>query len=429
MLISLIRNIELTSCTSFLHIPYSNITRLGDITVGSLVLTTFERVNRVSIFRQPSSWGILGRYLCKARRLIGPIVILLNFCLAPLSRAQESENAPTKGADKEDLGVSAKDQFKALIKEAFKLAPAGQYDEAIRKLNQAYKLYPKSQILFNIAELEDRKGNNCRTAHAAFIKFLAQCPDCKQRTLGQSRLNQLEQKCFVQVAIKTEPPGATVFIDSKNVGQSPVKLEKHWAGPATLRIELDGYNTFLEKVSFAKRTPYHRTIRLEQLEGRVRIINRPKNTEVYIDDRRISGKTPQDLTLTVGQHEAKIGQPSVTEIILVDAVKISILDIHSVLERNSPHLLSSRPKVWPFWVSAGTAVAAAGVGTGFLIAQGATRGRANDALGMRQAELIDQASTEGDVGLVALSVASGATLVAIGTWLWPALRGQGKPLF
>ena len=49
-------------------------------------------------------------------------------------------------------------------------------------------------------------------------------------------------------SVESRPPGARVFVNDRLVGSTPLAIPGLPAGPATVRIEMDGYQTWITTV-------------------------------------------------------------------------------------------------------------------------------------------------------------------------------------
>jgi hypothetical protein len=105
---------------------------------------------------------------------------------------------------------------------------------------------------------------------------------------------------------KSDPPGATVFIDDKPVnGVTPNSVEGAQAGMHTIRMETDEYsaseNVFLEPNEF-KRVE----LKLTRARGGIKVLSQPYEAAIFIDEKAF-GLTPQTITdLETGEHAVRL---------------------------------------------------------------------------------------------------------------------------
>jgi hypothetical protein len=48
--------------------------------------------------------------------------------------------------------------------------------------------------------------------------------------------------------VQSRPAGARVYVDERLAGSTPISIEKLPAGPATVRIDMDGYRQWTTRV-------------------------------------------------------------------------------------------------------------------------------------------------------------------------------------
>jgi TonB family protein len=107
--------------------------------------------------------------------------------------------------------------------------------------------------------------------------------------------------------IETEPPGARVSVDGKEVGITPLTVPSVAPGLRTVRIERDGYAPAalsLEVAQDAALAPLR--FSLTPTEAKASIHSDPEGAAVTIDGRD-AGRTPlEDVRLSPGMHEVRV---------------------------------------------------------------------------------------------------------------------------
>jgi serine/threonine-protein kinase len=107
--------------------------------------------------------------------------------------------------------------------------------------------------------------------------------------------------------IETEPPGARVSVDGKEVGITPLTVPSVAPGLRTVRIERDGYAPAalsLDVAQDAVLAPLR--FSLTPTEARASIHSDPEGAAVTIDGRD-AGRTPlEDVRLSPGMHEVRV---------------------------------------------------------------------------------------------------------------------------
>jgi len=106
-----------------------------------------------------------------------------------------------------------------------------------------------------------------------------------------------------QVTIRTEPAGAEVFLDGKDMGITPLILPVEEARSPNLSLQLTGYHEWTGVI--AKETPLPDPIVLKMQSQRVTVRTQPPGAQVSLDGTRI-GKSPVVIQIpAVGNHTLK----------------------------------------------------------------------------------------------------------------------------
>jgi TonB family protein len=107
--------------------------------------------------------------------------------------------------------------------------------------------------------------------------------------------------------IETEPSGATVSVDGKEMGLSPLTLPDVEPGLRTVRVFHEGYAPTELSLEVAPETalaPLH--FSLQPVEAPGSVTSQPSGATVVLDGRE-AGKTPlHDLRLTPGPHDVRV---------------------------------------------------------------------------------------------------------------------------
>jgi serine/threonine-protein kinase len=108
--------------------------------------------------------------------------------------------------------------------------------------------------------------------------------------------------------VQTQPPGAVVWVDQRQVGTSPVSLADLAPGEHGIRVELAGYTPV--DFSFrippgAKAPPFN--LNMSPLRSSLRVTSEPAAAMVVVDGVRL-GATPTEeaIPLASGRHEVKV---------------------------------------------------------------------------------------------------------------------------
>jgi len=95
------------------------------------------------------------------------------------------------------------------------------------------------------------------------------------------------------ISVKTEPPGANVFLNDVMLGQTPYENKKLNAGKHRLKIEKKGYKTIEGKLIIEKGKVKPFDTKLQRLFS-VKITSRPIGATIFINGKN-EGKTPYSL--------------------------------------------------------------------------------------------------------------------------------------
>jgi outer membrane receptor for ferrienterochelin and colicins len=248
----------------------------------------------------------------KHRSRFAAVLLALAAVVAPLPAAADGT------ADEADL------QFR-LGKEEFK---KGSYESALAHFFASNRLAPNRNVLFNIASTYEALQRYA-DAHRYYIDAQAGETDEKKRADVTAALNDLASKVAV-LDIVTDPPGATLYINRKDlgsVGKAPRPLA---LSPGKYRVvaELDGYETVTSaEVEIVQGKQTKVSLPLTRIVGTVHVdLRGAPSAAVRVDDENgpIACTAPCDLTLAPGRHELHFtaeGFQAAPRLVLVEAKK------------------------------------------------------------------------------------------------------------
>jgi tetratricopeptide (TPR) repeat protein len=134
----------------------------------------------------------------------------------------------------------------------------------------------------------------------------------------------------ISVAIDSQPRGASVFVDNRHAGITPILALPVWPGQHSVRLEKYGFRRWSRGVPFSEDFPVLRVRLRSAACGTVWVLSEPAQCEVYLDGRR-RGVSPIRLDdATTGPHELRITRtgfmPNTQQIMVPPAreVKVSI---------------------------------------------------------------------------------------------------------
>ena len=145
-----------------------------------------------------------------------------------------------------------KQEAQTLYKRANKLFKRGMYLDALAKYRKARALYPSFKIDLNIGATLDALGRRTEAA-SYFERFLIQSTNAPQKITdaAKERLGELKSK-LGSVRLTSMVEGATVSVDGKAVGKTPVELPIYLEpGAHELKLEHTGHQPLTRKMDLA----------------------------------------------------------------------------------------------------------------------------------------------------------------------------------
>lgn len=116
------------------------------------------------------------------------------------------------------------------------------------------------------------------------------------------------------LAIKTEPPGASVKVNGLSKGDTPCSLDRLPAGENELVISLPGHVVYRSKIKLQANQTENLEITLKPMPGVLSAISIPTGARVFVDDK-LSGQTPLTLeSLEAGTHAIKVEMDGYTTV-------------------------------------------------------------------------------------------------------------------
>jgi tetratricopeptide (TPR) repeat protein len=184
----------------------------------------------------------------------------------------------SSAAAQESTRIEAREQFeKGLVH-----YDAGEYEEALRAFQEAYRLRPHPTARVNMANCYD-KMNRPVEAIFHFERFMAD-PEAKKNKQQVKEVRKALKRLRGQIAevrLNVVPDGAEVVIDDRKHGQSPImEAIRLVTGEHVIDVKHEGYR------------PARRRIDLSGGEER----------EVFITLKK--GEAPEAVPVTAGEDEA-----------------------------------------------------------------------------------------------------------------------------
>lgn len=190
----------------------------------------------------------------------------------------------------------------------------GDFTSALQHFLASNRLVPNRNVMFNIARAYEQLGR-FPDAYRYYVDASRGDTEGKLKTDVVAALARIAPKVGV-IIVETSPPGATVYLDRKDlgsIGSSPAQLGLK-PGSYTLIAELPGYEPASQS-GVAIGQGDSKTIKLElvRILGKVELSG-PRGTSVRVDDERgpVACVLPCTLDLPPGPHVAYFERPGFT---------------------------------------------------------------------------------------------------------------------
>ncbi len=204
-----------------------------------------------------------------------PLVLLALLVGAPALAADSSDAALAS-----DLAEEADLHFGLGI-DAYR---DGDYREALEHLLLSNRLAPNRNVVFNIARVYENLEEYDQ-AYRAYAQFEAAEPDPDKKKRGADAMNRLRPKVAL-VRIESEPAGAEVYVERKNLGArgvTPLVLAVP-AGEQELIVSVAGYEDATTLVNGTIGVQVAADLTLERILAEVEITGEQPGAQVFVKD-------------------------------------------------------------------------------------------------------------------------------------------------
>jgi tetratricopeptide (TPR) repeat protein len=170
-----------------------------------------------------------------------------SFADKPAAAPTADTNAPSPNmAPKLELDgpeAEAKDRARVLFVQGVAAYRAGRYYEAVEIFLETQRIYPDTQLCFNVARAYENLGN-VGEALRYYRDYLRQADRPSDGEEVRERVRKLSQQLALrgvqQLTVLSQPEAATVLLDGRPVGISPWTGETY-PGKHRLALTLDGH--------------------------------------------------------------------------------------------------------------------------------------------------------------------------------------------
>lgn len=196
------------------------------------------------------------------------------------------------------------DEAEADFRMAVARFQAGDYEGALAWFMASNRLAPNPNVQFNVARTFDAL-NRLPEAHRWYVEALAGATTDTQRAEIRQSLDRLESRVAI-VEVTTNPPGATIYLDRRelgSIGTSPARVAVP-AGARRILLEMPGYESVTPvEVSAAVGRVANVDVALRRIVGLVRVAA-DEGTEILVDrdDGEPACLAPCELALEPGIH-------------------------------------------------------------------------------------------------------------------------------
>jgi outer membrane receptor protein involved in Fe transport len=189
----------------------------------------------------------------------------------------------------------------------------GEYREALEHFLASNRLVPNRNVLFNIARSYEQL-TRYPDAHRYYLQALGSETDAGARANIEAALRRVSPY-VAAVRVTTVPPGATLYIDRRDLGPRGVSPRVLAFQPGRVRVmaELEGYEpAAVEGVDLRLGAEAPVVLTLRRILGRVHVDGNVRGAAVRVDDERgeVVGAVPCDLELPPGRHTLHVSADS-----------------------------------------------------------------------------------------------------------------------
>lgn len=236
-------------------------------------------------------------------RLSAALVVLLLSVLVLLAPARGQTVAPSL-----DLAEEADLHFRLGV-DAYR---AGDFRQALVHLLHSNRMAPNKNVIFNIAKAYEQLGEYPQ-AWRHYADYLDLETDPARRAAAEEARARIQSKVAL-LQVETQPPGATIYVDRKDLGargKTPRALALE-PGSHKILVELDGYEPAESKpVDIKLGTEFKVIIPMRQILGTVILEGTPRGASVHVDDEASPavGLLPGALDLPPGNHVLIVTHP------------------------------------------------------------------------------------------------------------------------
>lgn len=267
----------------------------------------------------------------------------------PTARGEEPNFVP---APRDPFGDAKRRGDDALV--------SGRPAEALAAYKEAYEARADPALVYNMARAHQALGDY-PTALELLERFDATAPtDVRARVPGLPTLLADVRKRVATVAVSCDVAGATVRLDARVLGTTPLSRPVHVAtpskGPTTLSVDKSGFFPFTRVIVLQGGAIATFDVKLTSKDSAgIVTVRSPTDGALIAVDGKPEGTVPSELVLSPGSHRVELTQRGYrTSRMSIDVAAGEKKAIDVTLTEESPIT-----KKWWFWT--GAALVTAGV--------------------------------------------------------------------
>lgn len=202
---------------------------------------------------------------------------------------------------------------KAQLAAGDKAAQTKDWSAAITAYDAANKATPSDAALDGLANAHFQLKHDTE-AYAAYEEWLKTygAKNAGKKAANEKRLKEIADRTG-SMEIAVNEPGATITIDDKPVGKSPLASPLRLSvGPHRVRVQKDGFLAFDGTPNVAQNVPNKVDVKLEAQSGKGRLSVKEKTgkaVRVFVDGVDM-GDAPWAGDVDAGQHEVVVRSPT-----------------------------------------------------------------------------------------------------------------------
>ncbi|WP_437833415.1 TonB-dependent receptor domain-containing protein [Sorangium sp. So ce1153] len=188
---------------------------------------------------------------------------------------------------------------------------ARDYRGALEHFLVSNRLVPNRNVIFNIARTYEAL-QEYPDAFRYYVQALELEPNAARRPAIEEALARIRPNVAV-INVTTDPPGATVYINRRDLGGrgNTPRLLGFQPGKHKIIVDLEGYEPAeVENVEAKIGEQTNVAVKLKRIVGTVRVVGETTGTAVRVNDASgpVACTAPCDLTLPPGRHRLYLSQ-------------------------------------------------------------------------------------------------------------------------